>query len=735
MKRSRPGRRPESAAEREHHHPAPAGRSVAPEHELRALQRALGNRRVLDLLAGGLLPGCPPGDAAPAPRLVEEVVGSHGLPLASGTRRRFEHLLGVDLRDVLIHRDERAARAAESVAARAFTVGDHVVLGATVDPTTVAGQGVLAHELVHVVQQRGAAAPASLRVAAGDSVAEAAARAGTRALLGGRAPRSIAPLATRAVQRDGETSGLAGKAWRNREKIVEAGAYLEWTVIENLLEGVLEESVAALKSGRIAKIRTAKGPLETDPKAYLKGLAVGIGEGLWMSLEGLVDLVTLPFRLAAKLDGAMRQITAQITRDPEGFRKRVESLLASFDDVSRELTDALNEFASDPEKVAHQLSGIAAEKAREAGRAAAQRVFEFYEMTPYESGELAGKIIGMVLFEVLVGLITEGIGDVVAAVATAADAALEPVISALGRWTRTAAEALGAAFARLGRIIEEVRVALRGVSENLGKLLERLGELIKEAKALIASLGDALEPEVAIAGGGRVRPSVLMMEAPKGPRRLPGRSLEELTGGRGGAKGRVEKLAAEGEKPKPRGRRPETGKYVEPYEEKLERIPEAPEVAEARARLASDFQQKYLPEGSKVRTREIPRTEAGRAQQRAVTPEGSKVLMDVELDVVLPSGTRFAPDGVEFVGRDRYLFLEHKEVLTAWEKSSFSRAGKVEELDAMLSRHAEIYLQLKEKGCAGFQYSTNTKELADLLAERISLMKGEGRKGLLAPPL
>lgn len=203
MKHSPPGRRPASAVEREHRRPAPAGRLGAPEPALRALQRAVGNRRVLDLLAGGLLHGCPPGDAAPAPRLVEDVVGSHGLPLASGTRRRLELLLGVDLGNVLVHRDERAARAAESVAARAFTVGDHVVLGAAVDPTTAAGQRVLAHEVVHVVQQRGAAAPASLRVAPGDSAAEAAASAAAQALLGGRPPGSIAPVATRAVQRDG----------------------------------------------------------------------------------------------------------------------------------------------------------------------------------------------------------------------------------------------------------------------------------------------------------------------------------------------------------------------------------------------------------------------------------------------------------------------------------------------------------------------------------------------------
>ncbi len=203
MRRSPPGHRPASAAKRERRDPAPAGRSVPPEPALRALQRAVGTRRVLDLLRGGLLPGCPPGDGASAPRLVEDVVGSQGLPLAAGTRKRLELLLGVDLGDVLVHRDERAARAAESVAARAFTVGDHVVLGAEVDPTTAAGQRVLAHELVHVVQQRGAAAPASLQVAASDTAAEGAAAAGARALLSDRAPGPIAPLRMRAVQRDG----------------------------------------------------------------------------------------------------------------------------------------------------------------------------------------------------------------------------------------------------------------------------------------------------------------------------------------------------------------------------------------------------------------------------------------------------------------------------------------------------------------------------------------------------
>jgi hypothetical protein len=64
------------------------------------------------------------------------------------------------LPEVRVHRDAEAARLSRSLGARAFTYGSHVVFGAQqYTPGTAGGDALLAHELAHVLQQRGASSP------------------------------------------------------------------------------------------------------------------------------------------------------------------------------------------------------------------------------------------------------------------------------------------------------------------------------------------------------------------------------------------------------------------------------------------------------------------------------------------------------------------------------------------------------------------------------------------------
>ena len=99
-------------------------------------------------------PGAPTGNT----RAVGETLRSPGRPLEAGTRAAMERGFGHDFGRVRVHTDARAAAAAESVGARAFTVGSAVVFGAgEYRPGTGAGSRLLAHELAHVVQQEGLA--------------------------------------------------------------------------------------------------------------------------------------------------------------------------------------------------------------------------------------------------------------------------------------------------------------------------------------------------------------------------------------------------------------------------------------------------------------------------------------------------------------------------------------------------------------------------------------------------
>jgi hypothetical protein len=66
-----------------------------------------------------------------------------------------ESRLGYDFRDVWIHNDSLAHKSSSEINALAYTYGNHVVFGAgQYQPNSNSGKRLLAHELVHVVQQR-----------------------------------------------------------------------------------------------------------------------------------------------------------------------------------------------------------------------------------------------------------------------------------------------------------------------------------------------------------------------------------------------------------------------------------------------------------------------------------------------------------------------------------------------------------------------------------------------------
>jgi hypothetical protein len=99
-----------------------------------------------------------PGPAL-APPIVHDVLRSAGMPLDAATRAEMEPRFRHSFADVRIHADGQAAASARAVGAHAYTVGRDVVFGAgRYAPASAEGRRLMAHELAHVVQQRGAAA-------------------------------------------------------------------------------------------------------------------------------------------------------------------------------------------------------------------------------------------------------------------------------------------------------------------------------------------------------------------------------------------------------------------------------------------------------------------------------------------------------------------------------------------------------------------------------------------------
>lgn len=80
----------------------------------------------------------------------------HGEPMPGATRTFMESRLGGNFSGVRLHRDGAAANVADGLSAHAFTVGRDIFFArGAYDPQSASGRHLIAHELVHVMQQEG----------------------------------------------------------------------------------------------------------------------------------------------------------------------------------------------------------------------------------------------------------------------------------------------------------------------------------------------------------------------------------------------------------------------------------------------------------------------------------------------------------------------------------------------------------------------------------------------------
>ncbi len=130
-----------------------------------------------------------------APPIVHEVLREPGAPLDAGTRKVMEERLGADLGHVRVHAGDRAAASAGAVNADAFTAGSSIVFGpGRYAPHREEGRRLLAHELVHTLQQHRAGKLVSgQRLTIGSPESEAENKA--RAVAGASPASAIRPAA------------------------------------------------------------------------------------------------------------------------------------------------------------------------------------------------------------------------------------------------------------------------------------------------------------------------------------------------------------------------------------------------------------------------------------------------------------------------------------------------------------------------------------------------------------
>lgn len=146
-----------------------------------------------------------------APAAVHEALAAPGRPLDAASRGFFEPRFGQDFAAVRIHEGSVASRSAREIHALAYTVGQHIVLGAG-----GADQRLLAHELAHTVQQSGDAGATLQRQAdmePTDVPASAVIRDAPKAKSWTGAPAKCGPDFCRPLASDGMALDTQKKLW------------------------------------------------------------------------------------------------------------------------------------------------------------------------------------------------------------------------------------------------------------------------------------------------------------------------------------------------------------------------------------------------------------------------------------------------------------------------------------------------------------------------------------------
>lgn len=209
---------------------------------------------------------------APPPAPASQVVPrSGGSPIAASVRGELEDKLGYDLSAVRIHADRQASALATGMAARAYTIGRDIVFNeGEYRPHDAEGRRLLAHEVVHVVQQQGGQpAPAVQRddwLTRARQFGERAYERGERVYERGerlyhRAERIAERVSEEAGERYDQASEEAERWWNSGtgdiQRITFDGATVE-------LHGTTTYSAPAL-SGLLPNHPSAAGVDYTDP--------------------------------------------------------------------------------------------------------------------------------------------------------------------------------------------------------------------------------------------------------------------------------------------------------------------------------------------------------------------------------------------------------------------------------------------------------------------------------------
>lgn len=439
-------------------------------------------------------------------------VGGAGRRLDSDVRRWFEPKLGLDLGGVRVHTDSAASASARAMRAKAYTIGSEIVFSAGgYEPSTSSGRELLAHELAHVAQQ---------------SASGVFTFAAFPDLDFWDVVDVFSPI-----------GGEIGRAANLSPSDVLEGAGR--AVLGDTLFEILQAFAGGFKDGLQSAPRAQLNRLSekfddfgvADAFEFANGYSEGILKGLWHELRDLFEAIktllglpaalrrflteTLP-ELAARLGTRLAQLTAQ----PGGLSDRLKKLV-----------DAFNR---DPAAIMAQVDRLldtaraaVLREIRNRGRAAAASSLAFLEEPWDEIGEDVGELTGRILFEVLLAVGTDAIGNLVKDALAIGGRIAAPVVEGAIDVVRS----LGRLF---GRVLEWLEALVKRVGSLGGELFDALRELVASLRNLVGELGPEMEAAGAGGPGVGVRvaetrgPTVLESRAVKPPPRTSPATVSDL---------------------------------------------------------------------------------------------------------------------------------------------------------------------------------------------------------------
>lgn len=411
------------------------------------------------------------GVAANADSLVGAAANSAGQALPEPLRAQFESTLGHDLSSVRVHTGAESAAAAESVNARAYAVGNDIHFGAgEYDPHSSEGQRLVAHEVVHTVQQAGGAPRAQFKLEVstpGDAHEQEADALADRMVSGASALGGAGVTGVTA-----QASGTGIHRWRASEKHgFRRRADVPW-VKENPACPWNGPSVNYIDAG------VAMGPQSPAPADIGPLKASGFPE----PLMGLYNGKTYDLPPGVTVDKANAAIDAleSAAEGIVGVHNATAANVRSYNDASKEVGPG-EAFGPAPD-------GVNWDKPKEGTAPSVGQLAE--QQKPHQGKTSIGDLYGK-------GSDVQGVSD-----KTVQAAKKEDVSKALEAARGKDQDVKDAVVAYGNHLSEGIGNAARGVADAYGKLAMSEEEKKKEgAEGKMASLENEKKDAIAIVSG------------------------------------------------------------------------------------------------------------------------------------------------------------------------------------------------------------------------------------------